>query len=221
MSPGAAVTGSRPALGWQSLTPTELTVAAAVAEGLSNPQIAARMFISRRTVTTHLTSIFREASASRPGPSSPPSRSATTTTLTLDHLVTRRQCMKAAQGRFPDDAGHEADPGRSHWCQRALVAGSGSMVVAGNGAVSAPSRTARSNSGWFGHDRVARVEVTFRSGERPNGQFDEPSALLLADKAEFGTSRVRRWFGRDSASFSTPCSRNSALALGGAPVPCW
>lgn len=51
---------SRPALGWQSLTPTELTVAAAVAEGLSNPQIAARMFISRRTVTTHLTSIFRK-----------------------------------------------------------------------------------------------------------------------------------------------------------------
>jgi predicted ATPase/DNA-binding CsgD family transcriptional regulator len=51
---------SRPALGWASLTPTELTVAAAVAEGLSNPQIAARMFISRRTVTTHLTSIFRK-----------------------------------------------------------------------------------------------------------------------------------------------------------------
>jgi DNA-binding NarL/FixJ family response regulator len=35
-------------------------VAQAVAEGLSNPQIAARMFISRRTVTTHLTSIFRK-----------------------------------------------------------------------------------------------------------------------------------------------------------------
>ena len=51
---------SRPALGWESLTPTELAVAAAVAEGLSNPQIAVRMFISRRTVTTHLTSIFRK-----------------------------------------------------------------------------------------------------------------------------------------------------------------
>ena len=51
---------ARPALGWDSLTPTELAVAQAVAEGLSNPQIAARMFISRRTVTTHLTSIFRK-----------------------------------------------------------------------------------------------------------------------------------------------------------------
>ena len=53
----------------------------------------------------------------------------------------------------------------------------------------------------FGHDRVARVEVTFRTGERPSGQFDEPSGLLLADKAEFGTSRIRRWFGRDWASY--------------------
>jgi DNA-binding CsgD family transcriptional regulator len=35
-------------------------VARAVAEGLSNPQIATRMFISRRTVATHLTSIFRK-----------------------------------------------------------------------------------------------------------------------------------------------------------------
>ncbi|HXW44887.1 MAG TPA: LuxR C-terminal-related transcriptional regulator [Streptosporangiaceae bacterium] len=53
---------ARPAQGWESLTPTELTVARAVADGLSNPQIAARMFISRRTVTTHLTSIFRKLS---------------------------------------------------------------------------------------------------------------------------------------------------------------
>ena len=57
---------SRPAQGWPSLTPTELTVAAAVAEGLSNPQIAARMFISRRTVTTHLTSVFRKLGISGP-----------------------------------------------------------------------------------------------------------------------------------------------------------
>jgi sulfide:quinone oxidoreductase len=53
----------------------------------------------------------------------------------------------------------------------------------------------------FGHDRVARVEVTFRTGERPNGQFDEPSELLLADKADFGTSRIRRWFGRDWTAY--------------------
>jgi sulfide:quinone oxidoreductase len=49
----------------------------------------------------------------------------------------------------------------------------------------------------FGDDEVGRVEVTFRRGEPPNGQFDDPSALYTADKAEFGSSRIRRWFGRD------------------------
>src|SRR5699024_7577722 len=38
----------------------------------------------------------------------------------------------------------------------------------------------------FGHDSVARVEVTFRRGERPTGSFDDPSPLLLRDKGEFG-----------------------------------
>jgi sulfide:quinone oxidoreductase len=49
----------------------------------------------------------------------------------------------------------------------------------------------------FGGDEVARVEVTFRRGERPSGRFDAASQLHAADKAEFGTSRVQRWFGRD------------------------
>jgi predicted ATPase/DNA-binding CsgD family transcriptional regulator len=54
----------RPARGWDSLTPTELRVATGVTEGLSNPQIAERMFITRRTVTTHLTSIYRKLGVS-------------------------------------------------------------------------------------------------------------------------------------------------------------
>jgi sulfide:quinone oxidoreductase len=49
----------------------------------------------------------------------------------------------------------------------------------------------------FGHDKVARVEVTFKSGERPSGQFDGPSQENAADKSEFGSSRIRRWFARD------------------------
>ena len=48
----------RPQFGWQSLTPTERTVAALVADGLSNPQIGERLFISRRTVQTHLVHVF-------------------------------------------------------------------------------------------------------------------------------------------------------------------
>jgi len=48
----------RPQFGWPSLTPTERTVVALVADGLSNPQIGERLFISRRTVQTHLVHVF-------------------------------------------------------------------------------------------------------------------------------------------------------------------
>ena len=48
----------RPHHGWASLTPTELQVVALVAEGLTNPEIAKRLFISRSTVKTHLEHIF-------------------------------------------------------------------------------------------------------------------------------------------------------------------
>lgn len=48
----------RPATGWSSLTPAELEVVRLVAEGSTNPEIAARLFISRGTVKTHLSHIF-------------------------------------------------------------------------------------------------------------------------------------------------------------------
>jgi DNA-binding CsgD family transcriptional regulator len=48
----------RPQLGWGSLTPTEQRVVALVAEGLSTPQIGERLFVSRRTVQTHLAHVF-------------------------------------------------------------------------------------------------------------------------------------------------------------------
>lgn len=48
----------RPKFGWDALTETEGTVADLVAEGLSNPQIAARMFLSRRTVQGYVSSIL-------------------------------------------------------------------------------------------------------------------------------------------------------------------
>jgi predicted ATPase/class 3 adenylate cyclase/DNA-binding CsgD family transcriptional regulator len=48
----------RPASGWESLTPTERDVVRLVSEGLTNADIAARLFISPRTVQTHLTHIY-------------------------------------------------------------------------------------------------------------------------------------------------------------------
>jgi len=46
--------------GWDSLTPTEAKVAAFVQEGLSNPEIADRLLLSRRTVATHVSHILKK-----------------------------------------------------------------------------------------------------------------------------------------------------------------
>ena len=47
----------------------------------------------------------------------------------------------------------------------------------------------------LGEGTVAKVDVTFRAGERPVGDLVGPSRELYADKVEFGTSRIARWFG--------------------------
>jgi DNA-binding CsgD family transcriptional regulator len=58
--PGRRGTRRRPRTGWDSLTETERTVIDLVAEGLSNPQIGERLFVSRRTVQTHLAHVFQK-----------------------------------------------------------------------------------------------------------------------------------------------------------------
>lgn len=55
---------SRPTQGWEALTETEVRVTDLVAEGLTNPQIGARMFISRRTVETHVSHVFAKLEVS-------------------------------------------------------------------------------------------------------------------------------------------------------------
>jgi DNA-binding CsgD family transcriptional regulator len=46
--------------GWDSLTDAELKIAAFVAEGLSNPEIAQRLVTSPRTVGTHVSHILKK-----------------------------------------------------------------------------------------------------------------------------------------------------------------
>ncbi|MEV6317051.1 AAA family ATPase [Streptomyces sp. NPDC051776] len=50
----------RPSRGWGSLTETERNVAALVGEGMSNTAIGAKLFISRRTVQSHVSIILRK-----------------------------------------------------------------------------------------------------------------------------------------------------------------
>jgi predicted ATPase/DNA-binding CsgD family transcriptional regulator len=48
----------RPASGWASLTPAEQSVVRLAADGLSNPDIGSRLFMSRSTVKTHLSHVY-------------------------------------------------------------------------------------------------------------------------------------------------------------------
>lgn len=54
----------RPVSGWESLTPTERDVVRLVSEGLPNKDIAARLFVSPRTVQTHLTHVYAKLGVS-------------------------------------------------------------------------------------------------------------------------------------------------------------
>lgn len=54
----------RPLRGWESLSPAELRVVQLVAEGLTNPQIGERLFISPRTVQAHLSHVFAKLAVS-------------------------------------------------------------------------------------------------------------------------------------------------------------
>jgi sulfide:quinone oxidoreductase len=48
----------------------------------------------------------------------------------------------------------------------------------------------------FGHKQVAKVDVMFTAGTAPHGTLEGPSAALVAEKTDFGATRVQRWFGR-------------------------
>lgn len=55
----------RPALGWHSLTPTELRVADLVRTGLTNREVADRLLMGSETVKTHVTHIFGKLGISK------------------------------------------------------------------------------------------------------------------------------------------------------------
>ena len=52
----------RPTTGWEALTPSELSVVVLVADGMSNPEVAERLFLSRRTVKAHVSGALTKLS---------------------------------------------------------------------------------------------------------------------------------------------------------------
>lgn len=88
---------------------------------------------------------------------------------------------------------------------KAGVFAEGQAIVVAD-AISAIIRNATSSTTYdgrgmcyleFGLNQVARVDVTFVSGQNPVGDMDGPSIDYVADKVSFGSTRIQRWFGRD------------------------
>ena len=90
---------------------------------------------------------------------------------------------------------------------RRLRRGTGPVVADGDhrrtGRARAAGRVRRTRQCYleFGHDQVARVDVTFVTGQAPTGTFEAASSDLAHQKSEFGATRVQRWFGREWAPF--------------------
>jgi DNA-binding CsgD family transcriptional regulator len=75
----------RATFGWESVTPTEHSVAELVADGFTNRQIAERLFLSRHTVGFHLRSVFRKLSVN--------------SRVDLTRLVVQRAVSEVSQAR--------------------------------------------------------------------------------------------------------------------------
>jgi sulfide:quinone oxidoreductase len=79
----------------------------------------------------------------------------------------------------------------------------GSVVAAAIAATLRGERTSRTYDGHglcyldLGRAGVAKVDVTFTPGETPVGSLVGPSPHVALEKSEFGTSRIKRWFGHD------------------------
>ena len=60
---GSRAAHRRVTTGWEALTASEREVAALVAQGVSNPEIATRLFLSPRTIEKHVTHILTKLQA--------------------------------------------------------------------------------------------------------------------------------------------------------------
>ncbi|HEX6528119.1 MAG TPA: AAA family ATPase [Streptosporangiaceae bacterium] len=93
------MSAGRPAVGWASLTETEVATCNLVAQGLSNQQVAEQMYVTANTVAFHLRQIFRKLGIS--------------SRVELARLVAEQSPGWANGSRDPGDFGNPGPPGWS------------------------------------------------------------------------------------------------------------
>lgn len=81
-------TRGRPDYGWASLTSSERSVAAIIAEGATNREAAAQLFLSHHTIDFHLRQIFRKLGIS--------------SRVTLTRLVVQHSATGPARHHWPE-----------------------------------------------------------------------------------------------------------------------
>ncbi len=82
----------RPPVGWASLTPVQFEVARLAGSGISNPEIAARLFIARGTVKMHLSNAYRKL-----GVANRTELAAAITTRTFDPPASTIQAVRSSR----------------------------------------------------------------------------------------------------------------------------
>ena len=115
--------------------------------------------------------------------------------------------MASSARTRPMDRGSRSVPPPGGRC-RSLPVGLGDLLIRGSGG----RRVRRAGICCLvGGGQVAQVGVTFFGGERTD-EFVDPSEALVAEKAEFASSRVRRWFGREWRATETGDTAQSQTA---------
>ena len=126
---------SRPSSGWASLTPTEVDVVRLVSEGLTNPEIGARLFMSRATVKTHLSHVYAKLGVAN-------------RTELATFAITQLADQRARESTPPTCAAEPAGANRvSHWM---LITTSRGLSVPRPSAWSARCRASCSPGHWCG-----------------------------------------------------------------------
>jgi DNA-binding CsgD family transcriptional regulator len=177
------------------LTPRELEVVGLVAEGLTDAQVAERLFVSLRTVNAHLRSIYRKLDVR--------SRSAATR-YAVEQGTRRPSCLATRRRKIGNRFGSSADVTTSLAPQ--------------------PWRMQRSASGGREKEGSERCFARSNSSPSPSGTaIAAPVGLagvgVSASEVKAGTTAVCSHLTRPSTAWGSGVPARLAESMGGSPYP--